>query len=185
MDEGRHGASRSGSAVSRRSARPAASRGRSTPRSATCRSSARTAIPTRAGTPRTLPFPDPAQLFVVPDHYVFRMLCSQGVPLDRSRRAARRRRPDRDRRPPHLAPLRRELPPAPRHPVAALARPYLRDGLRPRRPPVGRDRRSPLRPHRRLPRPARVPAARAVRALQHRGDRHHRERRSTTCAGTG
>ena len=27
------------------------------------------------------PFPDPAQLFVVPDHYVFRMLHSQGVPL--------------------------------------------------------------------------------------------------------
>lgn len=26
-------------------------------------------------------FPDPAQLFVVPDHYVFRMLVSQGVPL--------------------------------------------------------------------------------------------------------
>lgn len=27
------------------------------------------------------PFPDPAELFVVPDHYVFRMLCSQGIPL--------------------------------------------------------------------------------------------------------
>ncbi|MEP3275698.1 MAG: glucuronate isomerase [Stappiaceae bacterium] len=27
-------------------------------------------------------FPDPAQLFVVPDHYVFRMLYSQGVPLE-------------------------------------------------------------------------------------------------------
>ncbi|WP_265501893.1 glucuronate isomerase [Paracoccus beibuensis] len=27
------------------------------------------------------PFQDPAQLFVTPDHYVFRMLCSQGVPL--------------------------------------------------------------------------------------------------------
>ncbi|WP_319518727.1 glucuronate isomerase [uncultured Martelella sp.] len=27
------------------------------------------------------PFPDPAKLFVVPDHYVFRMLCSQGVKL--------------------------------------------------------------------------------------------------------
>jgi len=27
------------------------------------------------------PFPDPAQLFVVPDHYVFRMLSSQGVAL--------------------------------------------------------------------------------------------------------
>lgn len=26
-------------------------------------------------------FPDPAQLFVTPDHYVFRMLCSQGVKL--------------------------------------------------------------------------------------------------------
>jgi glucuronate isomerase len=29
------------------------------------------------------PFPDPAQLFVVPDHYVFRMLYSQGIPLER------------------------------------------------------------------------------------------------------
>ncbi|MAU19336.1 MAG: glucuronate isomerase [Martelella sp.] len=29
------------------------------------------------------PFPDPAQLFVVPDHYVFRMLCSQGIPPEK------------------------------------------------------------------------------------------------------
>ena len=28
------------------------------------------------------PFPDPARLFVTPDHYVFRMLHSQGVPLE-------------------------------------------------------------------------------------------------------
>jgi glucuronate isomerase len=28
------------------------------------------------------PFPDPAQLFVTPDHYVFRMLCSQGIALE-------------------------------------------------------------------------------------------------------
>ena len=27
-------------------------------------------------------FPDPAKLFVIPDHYVFRMLYSQGVPLE-------------------------------------------------------------------------------------------------------
>lgn len=27
-------------------------------------------------------FPDPAQLFITPDHYVFRMLCSQGISLD-------------------------------------------------------------------------------------------------------
>jgi len=32
---------------------------------------------------RNEPFSDPAQLFVVPDHYVFRMLYSQGVPLER------------------------------------------------------------------------------------------------------
>ena len=31
---------------------------------------------------RNLPFPDPASLFVQPDHYVFRMLYSQGVSLD-------------------------------------------------------------------------------------------------------
>jgi glucuronate isomerase len=30
-----------------------------------------------------VPFPDPAALFVKPDHYVFRMLYSQGVPLER------------------------------------------------------------------------------------------------------
>lgn len=29
-----------------------------------------------------LPFPDPARLFVTPDHYAFRMLHSQGIPLD-------------------------------------------------------------------------------------------------------
>jgi len=28
-----------------------------------------------------IPLPDPAQLFIVPDHYVFRMLYSQGVPM--------------------------------------------------------------------------------------------------------
>src|SRR5690606_30866172 len=27
-------------------------------------------------------FPDPAQLLIVPDHYIFRMLCSQGVRLE-------------------------------------------------------------------------------------------------------
>ena len=29
-----------------------------------------------------LPFPDPAHLLVVPDHYVTRMLVSQGIPLE-------------------------------------------------------------------------------------------------------
>ncbi|RYG75751.1 MAG: glucuronate isomerase, partial [Alphaproteobacteria bacterium] len=29
-----------------------------------------------------LPFPDPAQLLIVPDHYIFRMLFSQGIRLE-------------------------------------------------------------------------------------------------------
>ena len=29
------------------------------------------------------PFPDPTELLIIPDHYVFRMLFSQGVPLER------------------------------------------------------------------------------------------------------
>src|SRR5256885_10600276 len=28
------------------------------------------------------PFPDPARLFVTPDHYIFRMLYSQGISLE-------------------------------------------------------------------------------------------------------
>ena len=31
---------------------------------------------------RNVPFPNPAMLFVQPDHYVYRMLYSQGIPLD-------------------------------------------------------------------------------------------------------
>ena len=38
--------------------------------------------PIRFGTPMTKPFPDPASLFVKPDHYIFRMLYSQGVRLE-------------------------------------------------------------------------------------------------------
>ena len=170
---------------SRSSRARAPSPARSTPRSATCRSSARTATPTRAGTPRTPPFPDPAQLFVVPDHYVFRMLYSQGVPLDRPRRPARRRRPDRDRRRARsgaASPRTTTCSAAPRRGSGSTTRFETVFGLD--TPALGRDRRRHLRPHRRLPRPAGVPPPRPVRALQHRGDRHHRERRSTTCAGT-
>ena len=28
------------------------------------------------------PFPDPANLMIIPDHYVYRMLYSQGIPLE-------------------------------------------------------------------------------------------------------
>jgi glucuronate isomerase len=64
------------------------------------------------------PFPDPAQLFITPDHYVFRMLFSQGVSSKvsacRGSMAAHR-----NRRPQDLAAVCRELSPVPRHAFAA------------------------------------------------------------------
>ena len=121
------------------------------------------------------PFPDPAQLFVVPDHYVFRMLHSQGVPLadlgvpradggptETDGRAIWRRFAENY----HLlrgTPSRIWLD----HTFETV---------------FGLDRRLSaatadhyLRPYRRLPRPPGVPAPRALRPLRHRGDRHHRE----------
>ena len=68
-------------------------------RSRTCRSSARTATPIRAGMPRTSRFPIRRSCSIVPDHYVFRMLFSQGVRLEDLGVPTRRRRAGRDRRP--------------------------------------------------------------------------------------
>ena len=47
-----------------------------------CQSSALTGIRRRAWFAKNEPFPDPAQLFVQPDHYIYRMLYSQGVSLE-------------------------------------------------------------------------------------------------------
>ena len=52
------------------------------PRSRICRSSRRTAIPIPAWFAEDAPFGDPAELFIIPDHYLFRMLYSQGVALE-------------------------------------------------------------------------------------------------------
>jgi glucuronate isomerase len=40
------------------------------------------------------PFPEPASLFILPDHYVLRMLYSRGIPLERLGVAPREPRPD-------------------------------------------------------------------------------------------
>ena len=87
------------------------------------------------------PFADPAQLLIVPDHYVFRMLYSQGMPLEALGIPTRGRQPDRERSAQDLAAVRGALPPVPRHAVAALARLGVRakrsastSGSRPRRP---------------------------------------------------
>ena len=123
------------------------------------------------------PFPDPAQLFVVPDHYVFRMLCSQGVPLTDlgvpradggptetdGRRIWRRFAENY-----HLfrgTPSRLWLD----HTFETVF--GLDDAAsRPRPPTHYYDHIADCLA------PPGVPPARAVRALQHRGDRHHRQR---------
>ena len=102
------------------------------------------------------------------------MLVSQGVDAGRAGGRPARRWRRRDRRTHHLAALCRALLPVSRHADAALARHHLCRPVRARRTADRQERRPLLRPHRRLPRPAGVPAAGAVRALQPRGHRHHR-----------
>jgi glucuronate isomerase len=120
-------------------------------------------------------FPDPAQLFVTPDHYVFRMLCSQGVPLadlgvpridggptETDGRAIWRRFAANY----HLfrgTPSRMWLD-------QAFAEVF---GVEERLSADSAD--ADLRPHRRSPREARIPAPRALRAFRHRSHRHDRE----------
>ena len=118
-------------------------------------------------------FPDPAQLFIVPDHYVFRMLFSQGIDLAELGvpRADGGLSQETDSRE-DLAPVRGELPPLPGNTLAHVAGARLPGGLRLDKTAFGPDRGRSLRSHRRLPDPAGVPPARAVRAVQHRGDRH-------------
>ena len=53
------------------------------------------------------PFPDPAQLLIVPDHYIFRMLFSQGVRLEDLGVPRARRLAGGDRRAQDLAAVRR------------------------------------------------------------------------------
>ena len=121
-----------------------------------------------------LPFADPAQLLIVPDHYVFRMLASQGI-----------------------EPARLGVPRIDGGPVETDSRKIWRTfcenwklfrgtpsrywlehelvevfGVDQRA--ERRDGRRHLRPDRRLRRRARLPAAGPARPLQHRGHLHHR-----------
>ena len=142
---------------------------------ATCRSSRRTGIPIRAGIAENEPFSDPATLFVIPDHYIFRMLYSQGVRLEDLGISHEGGRYRRARSAGDLAPFCVPLSSLPRHAHPRLARPYLRDPVRLRRAALGRERGRLLRPDRRGAAHAGIPSARAFRALPHRGHRHHRE----------
>ena len=122
------------------------------------------------------PFADASALFIVPDHYVFRMLYSQGVALEalgvptRPGAAAGTERPYNPRA--IWRAVRAALSALPRHADAAVARPRVPHRVRDRRAPDVRKRRPLLRPHQRMPCRRRVSSACAVRAVQHRSHRH-------------
>ena len=125
------------------------------------------------------PFPDAARCCIVPDHYVFRMLYSQGVPLEELGVPRARRRPGRDgsrarsggRFAAHYHLFRGT-------PTRMWLDHAFHDGVRHRRAADAGIGRPHLRPHHDVPRDAGVPAARAVRALQHRGASRPPNRRS-------
>ncbi len=131
----------------------------------------------------------PSALFIVPDHYVFRMLYSQGVALEalgvptRPGAASGTERPYDPRA--IWRAVRAALSAVPRHADADVARPRVPHGVRHRRAPDVRERRPLLRPHQRMPCRRRVPSARAVRALQHRSDRHDRIAARSAVASPG
>jgi glucuronate isomerase len=113
------------------------------------------------------PFGNATDLLLVPDHYVFRMLYSQGVALE----DLGVRNPGVD---PRAAWLFAERYPVPGHAIAHVARlglcRSLRHGCNWRPiPPTSISTRSPNARDRQLP------SARAVRPLWHRSDRHHRK----------
>ena len=116
----------------------------------------------------------PARELVTRDHYLLRMLHSQGVAARAPRRACSRRRGGGDGRPADLADLRRPLPPVPGHAVEAVARPHPRRGARGAGRPPSRDRGRGVRPGRGVARRRRLPAAGALRTLRHRAPGHHR-----------
>ena len=121
-----------------------------------------------------VPFADPASLLLTPDHYVFRMLYSQGIKLEEFGVArVDGGATERDSRKiwrlfaSHYY-LFRGTPSRMWFDwvlSSVFDAPYSAD--------AGKRRRH-LRPHRRAAAEARIPAARAVRALQHRGAGDHR-----------
>ena len=168
---------RSRSAVSRGRARRGRLRAISMPASRICRSSARTATPTRAGIAENEPFPDPAQLLDRARPLHLPHAVQPGRPAGGSRRADARRLAGRDRRAQDLAAFRRELSSC----SAARRRGcgstiVLSDVFGIDEPLTAATADAHYDRIAECLASGRVPAARAVRALQHRGDRHDRGR---------
>ncbi len=126
-----------------------------------------------AGSPRTRAFPNPAALFIQPDHYIFRMLYSQGVSLESL----------------GIPQVDGSTEADPREVWRIFAKHYYLFRGTPTRlwldytfenqfgltgTAERRERRRVLRHHREEARDARVPSARSLREVQDRGALHHR-----------
>ncbi len=111
-------------------------------------------------------FGSPADLFIIPDHYVTRMLYSQGIPLEKLGVPFHATSPGRemtaytgrDRSPQDLAIVLREFPPVPRHALRHLAGARTERSLRHPGKTLRRQCRPALRSHRRKAGHARVSA---------------------------
>ena len=124
------------------------------------------------------PFDDPTSLLVTPDHYLTRMLYSQGVPLESLGVAPRRRRVGE---PVDPAPPRASGGRSPTHyhlfrgtPSGLWMNHVLHEVFGVDDPPHRRDRRRHLRPDRRLPRRRPSSGRGPARPVPHRRRRHHR-----------
>jgi hypothetical protein len=115
------------------------------------------------------PFRDPARLFIVPDHYAFRMLFSQGVPLHRSQR----RPPLRGRSKRSMATLRETLLPVSRNTHPHVAGRRLPDTVWHGNASLRGQRRRLLRQHLRSVEESRISSPRFACSLLDRGACHH------------
>ena len=155
--------------------RGARSPGRSSPRRRRCPSCPCTATSTPACWRATSRSPTPRRCLVTPDHYLVRMLVSQGVPHD-ALGVPGADRPHRRRPTGGLAHVRHALVAVPHaaHTVPVGAR--AGRGVRPGREALGRVRRPPVRPAVRAAGAAGRSAARAVRPVRHRDPRDDQRR---------
>ncbi len=121
-------------------------------------------------------FGTPVDLLIIPDHYIFRMLYSQGISLESLGIPRRDGGSRRDRSPQNLADSLRPLGSVSRHADRRLAERRTARRVRHRPQAEQRQRPSDLRRDCREAGAAGISPARAVRALQHRDAGDHRRR---------
>ena len=122
-------------------------------------------------------FGTPVDLLLIPDHYIFRMLYSQGIALEDAGDSAHGRRPGRAGSPENLADLRRSFLPVSRHANRHVADARIRRTCSACRKSSPADSAQAIYDQiADCLQLAGYAAAPSVRAFQHRGAVHHRRR---------